>query len=138
MSSLQLSMARKSPISRIAALGIAVAFALIASMLGIPAASASMTVRGQVMCLDQDNVTGVWIAASSGSGWASWSSINGYTVNFSRGGVSGSWTVHVGCGGTPSNWRYSPDGKVTVTSASASWTCYTPDIEAGADFCQHT
>jgi hypothetical protein len=138
MPSLQISMARKPQAARIAALGIAVVFAIIASMISIPAASASITVRGQVMCVDEENVTGVWIAASGGSGWASWSSINGYTVNFSRGGVSGSWTVHVGCGGTPSNWRYSPDGNVKVASASASWTCYTPDVQAGADFCQHT
>lgn len=138
MRSLRIIMARKPRVFRVAALGIAAALATTASLLAVPEANASTTVSGQVICVDEDNVTGVWIAASSGSGYANWSSINGYTVNFSRGGVSGSWTVHVGCGGTPSKWLYSPDGDVTVTSASASWTCYTPDVEAGADFCQHT
>lgn len=138
MPSFRFSTTRKPRVAPTAAIAITTALAAAGVTLAAPAAHASVTVSGQVMCVDELNVTGVWIAASGGSGWANWSSINGYTVNFNRPGVSGSWTVHVGCGGTRSNWLYTPDGNVTVTSSTASWTCYTPDIQAGADFCQHT
>lgn len=102
-------------------------------------AMASMSVSGQVMCVDQSTVEGVWIQASTGSGYASTTNINGYTKRFSRSGISGSWTVHVGCGGSTTTWRYKPNGNVTVTSSYASWTCYTTDIPGiKYNFCQHT
>lgn len=104
------------------------------------AAQASVTVSGQVTCVDELPVEGVWIQASGGSGYASWTPTSGasYNARFSRGGVSGSWTVHVGCGGSPSNWKYSPDGNTTTTQSVASWTCYTPDDGAAVNFCQRT
>ena len=105
-----------------------------------PSAQASITVSGYVMCVDELPVEGVWIQASGGSGWANWTPTSGanYNAHFSRGGVSGSWTVHVGCGGSPSKWKYSPDGNTTTTQSVASWTCYTPDTGRPVDFCQHT
>jgi hypothetical protein len=126
--------------ARAATLGLAAAVATAMSLLAMPAANASTTVNGQVTCVDGLNVEGVWIAASGGSGYASWSPVSGapYAAGFSRAGVTVPWTVHVGCGGSPSSWKWTPDGNTTVTSASASWTCYEPDDGSPAYFCQHT
>lgn len=103
-------------------------------------AQAAMTVSGTVQCLDGLPVEGVWIAASGGSGFASWTPQSGYpsVARFSRAGISGSWTVHVGCGGSPSNWKYSPNGNSTTTSSVAYWSCYTPDMSRQVLFCQRT
>ena len=124
---------------RIAATATALTLVGGAGLFLTPAAQASTTVSGEVTCVDELPVEGVWIQASGGSGWASWTPTSGasYNARFSRGGVSGSWTVHVGCGGSPSHWKYSPDGNTTTTQSVASWTCYTPDDGAAVDFCQH-
>jgi hypothetical protein len=125
---------------RITATAAALALAGGAGLTLTPAVQASTTVSGEVTCVDELPVEGVWIQASGGSGWANWTPTIGASFNarFSRGGVSGSWTVHVGCGGSPSHWKYSPDGNTTTTQSVASWTCYTPDDGAPVDFCQHT
>jgi hypothetical protein len=75
------------------------------------------SVTGTVICESGRPVVGVWIAASSGqrdSGWAHLGA--GYpghsTVTYSyQLGNDGSYSVHVGCGGTTSDWassNYSP------------------------------
>jgi hypothetical protein len=120
---------------------IAAASALVAggSLALAPAAEASITVSGYVTCVDGLNVEGVWIQAGGGSGFANWSASGvGYYAHYSRAGISGSWTVHVGCGGSASNWKYTPDGFQTVTGSSASWTCYTPDDGTSTYGCQLT
>jgi hypothetical protein len=138
-------MGMRSPISttttgRAAAAAAALALVAGAGLVLTPAAQASTTVSGEVTCVDELPVEGVWIQASGGSGWANWTPTSGanYNARFSRGGVSGSWTVHVGCGGSSSRWKYSPDGSTTTTKSVASWTCYTPDDGAAVNFCQHT
>jgi len=104
-----------------------------------PAAEASTTVSGYVTCVDGLNVEGVWIQASGGSGFASWSADGvGYYAHYLRAGISGSWTVHVGCGGSTASWRYHPDGVQNVTGSSASWTCYTPDDGTSTYGCELT
>jgi hypothetical protein len=115
------------------ALSAAAAFAC-ASIAFTQDASAAITVNGYVTCIDQESVVGVWIQADGGSGWASRSG-SGYQQYFSKGGVTGKWTVHVGCGGTSSSWRYSANGNTTVTNSTQSWTCYTADIVT-YPFCQ--
>ena len=127
-------------IGRTAAAAAALALAGGAGLVLTPAAQASTTVSGEVTCVDGLPVEGVWIQASGGSGSANWTPTSGasYNARFSRGGVSGSWTVHVGCGGSRSHWKYSPDGNTRTTQSVASWTCYTPDDGAPVDFCQHT
>ena len=140
MSSFKINIPRKPRVARAASLVLAATVATGASLLTTPTANASTTVSGQVTCVDGLNVEGVWIAASGGSGYASWSPVSGapYAANFSRGGVTVPWTVHVGCGGSTNSWRWHPDGNTTVTSANASWTCYEPDDGSPAYFCQHT
>ncbi len=139
MSSLRI-ISRKPGAARAAALGLAATAVTVASLLAAPAAHAATTVSGQVTCVDGLNVEGVWIAASGGSGYANWTPVSGapYAANFNRGGVTTPWTVHVGCGGSTSSWKWKPDGNTTVTSSTASWTCYEPDDGSPAYFCQHT
>jgi hypothetical protein len=64
---------------------------------------------GVVKCAGQAAVEGVWIDArpASGSGWAHLQPANGSadTVSFSR-KIGGSiYSLHTGCGGTPTEWR---------------------------------
>lgn len=94
-----------------------------------PEAYASSRISGQVQCVDELPVEGVWIQASSGgSGWATTRNINGYTKDFSYSlPHGGAWTVHVGCGGSTSRWKYTPDGNATTKAAYQSWLCITPD-----------
>jgi hypothetical protein len=93
-------------------------------------AYASTEISGQVQCVDELAVEGVWIQASSGSGWATLRDVDdsGYTKEFSYSLPHGeAWTVHVGCGGKTSDWKYKPDGNSTTTAVNQSWLCITPD-----------
>jgi hypothetical protein len=82
-------------------------------------ALAAVTVSGDVVCNQGTGpVVGVWIQAAAGSGWASGTSV------FRKSGVTVPWTVHVGCGGTPSNWRYAVYGVKSIRSTFANWGCY--------------
>jgi hypothetical protein len=93
-----------------------------------PAAAASspqlhpkstVTVSGDVVCNQGTGpVEGVWIQAAGGSGWASGTSV------FHKSGVTVPWTVHVGCGGSPSNWEYAVYGVKSISSTFANWGCY--------------
>jgi hypothetical protein len=96
---------------------------------GASAAHASTGISGQVQCVDELAVEGVWIQASSGgSGFASLQNLNGYTKNFRYSlPHGGAWTVHVGCGGGTSDWLYKPNGNSTTTATYKSWLCITPD-----------
>jgi len=129
-------------VDKIRRTGILIAAGMLALVGGVvlaPSAEASTTVSGYVTCVDELNVEGVWIQASGGSGFASWSASGaGYYAYYSRGGISGAWTVHVGCGGSRSNWEYTPDGFQNVTQSFASWTCYTPDDGTSTYGCQLT
>jgi hypothetical protein len=69
-------------------------------------ALASERISGQVTCLSGAPVVGVWVvAASGGSGWASYSYEGAgwyrYSFTLPRGG---SYSLHVGCGGSTSRW----------------------------------
>lgn len=123
-------------LSRRLRVGSAVAGLAAASVVGVlafgssaSAAYASTGISGQVQCVDEQTVEGVWIQASSGgSGFASLRNVNGYTKNFSYSlPHGGAWTVHVGCGGSTSHWLYTPNGNSTTTATYKSWLCITPD-----------
>jgi hypothetical protein len=88
-------------------------------------AHASTVVSGQVMCVDQRSVVGVWIAAGSGgSGWASTTNINGYTKRYSYAlPYGGSYAVNVGCGGTSQNWATNNKSGY-VSGTYNNFTCY--------------
>jgi hypothetical protein len=117
-------------VPRLAALSsFSLAISVAAISVGTPPADAAVGISGQVQCVDELSVEGVWIQANSGgSGFAALRNVNGYTKNFSFAlPHGGAWTVHVGCGGSPSAWRYTPNGKSTTTATYKSWLCITPD-----------
>jgi len=90
--------------------------------------SVARNVAGRVTCAGGEPVEGVYVVdPDGGSGFANVSGA-GSTVLFRRHMPNfGGWTVHVGCGGTPGRWLYSPDGHITTAAASQSWTCEVPD-----------
>jgi hypothetical protein len=104
-------------------------------------AAAATTVKGQVTCVGNDNVVGVWIKAENGgSGWASWSAplvswVANYSYSLPNGGR---YQVHVGCGGTPQNWATNNKSGY-VSGTNNSFTCY-PVLNAGPMYlkCQLT
>jgi hypothetical protein len=118
----------------VATVAVGAAFALAA---GSAAASgpqlhplSTVTVSGDVVCNDPSlPVEGVWIQAAGGSGWASGTSV------FSKSGVTVPWTVHVGCGGSPSNWEYAVYGVKSISSTFANWGCYPSGPPFGAPGC---
>lgn len=101
--------------------------ALVLTMTGLLPASAqaATTVSGNVTCVDGRSVVGVWVDASSGgSGWATRTNINGSTQRYSYALPNGgSYSVRVGCGGTPANWATS-NASGSVSGSSNSFTCY--------------
>ncbi len=73
------------------------------------ASSGSKVAVGEVMCADNKSVEGVWLSAGPSSGWANViqgpsSSIEIFSRALHR---VGSYTVHVGCGGSPKHWSLS-------------------------------
>jgi surface antigen len=76
-----------------------------------PAAAATGTISGTVVCNSGQPVVGVYVNSSKGgSGWASWQAQPGRSnvAKFSRGVTTTGGTsirLDVGCGGTPSKWR---------------------------------
>jgi hypothetical protein len=114
----------------------ATAALLLASGLAALPANASTGISGSVYCDDGDAVTGVWIQASSGgSGFASFThGVADATFHYTLPN-GGAWTVHVGCGGTTSSWRWTPDGNATTRATIQNWYCKTPDGYGGGDYC---
>lgn len=89
--------------------------------LGI-AAPANASIGGTVTCDAYSTsypVVGVWIDSSNNAhdGWASWTAVPGqpWTASYSKGDVSESYKVHVGCGGTPSSWNQTAYSQTWLT-----------------------
>ena len=99
-------------------------------------AGASTPIYGTVYCADGLNVVGVWIqAASGGSGFATYqagTAMSAYHYTLPYGGW---WTVHVGCGGSTSSWKYTPNGNSSTTRQAVNWYCRTPDSYGGGNYC---
>lgn len=98
--------------SKASAVALAVALATTNSLFF--AAPAHAAVSGTVLCntyTSQYSVVGVWINSSNDThdGWASWSRVPGqpWKATYSKSNVASgeSYKVHVGCGGTTSNWN---------------------------------
>ncbi len=88
-------------------------------------------------CEDGAPVEGVWIDATTGrSDFAkTYGAGNSKRFGYSLSTAS-SWTVHVGCGGTPAHWAHRPEGIVTTTAAQANWDCVTFDLGQGQEHCR--
>src|SRR5690606_20258506 len=92
------------------------------------ASAASGTISGTVTCFWDNNAeVGVWVNATYGTdGWASWSPNGNGGINYSYNlSQASSYTLTIGCGGTPSAWnkpfRTYPD--TTVNGQYYDWVC---------------
>ncbi len=113
-----------------------------------PARAGTVSVRGEVMCVSQNSVVGVWIESTKGgSKWASWKAVSGapYEANYSASiSYSGDLTqvrLHVGCGGSPQKWGSTNRSKYYYASGGIllNVTCY--DVWSAyyaKNFCQRT
>jgi hypothetical protein len=85
-------------------------------------------VSGEVNCSSGAAAVGVWVQATSGSGWASLTDAGAYDFTLPE---SESYSLHVGCGGTSASWKiavYSP----YVSGTANSFDCH--DVPGGADY----
>jgi hypothetical protein len=72
-----------------------------------PAQFAHAANSGQVMCMNREEVVGVWVEVQGGkSGWASRTG-QGYAQNWHYDTQGKPYELHVGCGGSPASWRTS-------------------------------
>jgi hypothetical protein len=101
-------------LQRLVLLAAGTAFAAGVTAATLPAASASASIfgfqaSGLVSCANGWQVVGVWVNAGGSSGWASLSAVNRYGQrSYSRGiDAHPTYTLNVGCGGTPQNWATS-------------------------------
>jgi hypothetical protein len=78
-----------------------------AGLMTAGAGAANAANSGYATCMNQANVVGVWVNVSGGrSGWASRSGY-GYQQRWSYDTQGRSYSLTVGCGGSPSNWAAS-------------------------------
>jgi hypothetical protein len=99
--------------------------------------TAASMLTGSVVCVSGRPLVGVWIAASSGqddSGFAHLGPANASGISYPAGSIAtysyrlshaGTYSVHVGCGGTASVWdssNYSP----LLSGATADLRCNDP------------
>jgi hypothetical protein len=96
----------RAEVRRRLASAVAVAVAT-AGLVATGAGAANAANSGYAMCMNQANVVGVWVNVSGGrSGWASRSGY-GYQQRWSYDTQGRSYSLTVGCGGSPSNWAAS-------------------------------
>ena len=102
------------------------AMLLVGTVVGAGQARAASSISGHVYCTDGQAVEGVWVAANSGgSGWASWGVAGStdyawFSYTLPNGG---SYSVHVGCGGSPSRWN-TANYSVTVSASGYEFWCW--------------
>ena len=95
--------------------------------------SPPVEVTGQLSCLSGKSVTGVWVQAATGSGFASWKGIaagqnSDYWYELP---TSESYSLHVGCGGTTTTWAVSA---TTPTVSGAQNSFYCDDIASDSQY----
>lgn len=86
--------------------------------------STPLKISGSVSCISGNAVVGVYVAASKGSGFSPWQGQgNGATATFHYTlPLKESYSLHVGCGGSPSKWQVADYG-VTVSTAVNNFEC---------------
>jgi hypothetical protein len=94
---------------------------------GAGSAHASAAISGHVTCMTETQaVEGIWVAANSGgSGWANWTPVgaNWYaSFNYTLPN-GGSYSLHVGCGGSPQHWNMALYSS-TVSGSGYQFYCW--------------
>lgn len=92
-----------------------------------PEAMASTGVGGSVSCVTGRAVEGIWVVANSGgSNWARMNVAGGTSSAVSWSYTlpnGGSYSLHVGCGGSPSSWA-STSTSGNYSGGSGGMLCY--------------
>ena len=97
-----MNLPKKALMTGLATLALVVGVAAVAA----PAQAATMPYHGTVDCAGY-NVVGIWVEQTGNSGWAQYeqTGIAGWkNVSWHYNLGSGSYRLHVGCGGSQSNW----------------------------------
>ena len=94
-------------------------------------------ISGAVTCTSGHAVVGVWVAAAQGAGYSPWRGQgNGETATYWYTlPKKESWSLHVGCGGSPSSWGVATYS-VTVSSANVNFACDDVQGQAGYGTCR--
>jgi hypothetical protein len=94
-------------------------------------------ISGHVQCTTMP-MEGVWIVAKNGgSGWAKWTGITATTARYNYTlPKGGKYAVHVGCGGSLSEWLTKPDSKM-VPGTVNNFLCHDVAGQPDFDFCKH-
>ncbi|HJQ07206.1 MAG TPA: hypothetical protein VJ872_17280 [Nocardioides sp.] len=104
-------------------LAVVATLALLAGGFTFGAGTASAATSGYAMCANQANVVGVWVNVSGGvSGWATRTG-SGYSQRWAYNTQGRSYSLTVGCGGTPQSWAASTSTPYYSTSWS-NVTCF--------------
>lgn len=107
-------------LSTLVGAGAAVAVAVMAS--GSP--DGTYTVRGTLTCSSGNRVVGAWLQGSPAKGWAHLDVTGNGTAEYSYELPRGeTYSLHVGCGGTPKNWAVDPHTS-EVSGTRNSFDCY--------------
>jgi serine/threonine protein kinase len=95
--------------------------------------STPMKISGSVSCISGNAVVGVYVDASKGSGFSPWQGQgSGATATFQYTlPLKESYSLHVGCGGSPSKWEVA-DYSVTVSTAVNNFSC--DDVPGQSDY----
>lgn len=91
----------------------------------------SLLAVGDVKCADGQAVEGVWVEAGASSGWANFypevSAVNAKPLSvvydFFRGISQSTYTVHVGCGGSPEKWTSADYSSPAPANLSVGFVC---------------
>ena len=104
-----------------------------------PPPSGPFKISGSVSCISGNGVEGVWVAAGSGAGWSPWQGQgNGATATFWYTlPKKESYSLHVGCGGSPSSWKVATYS-VTVSTAVNNFACDDVPGQANYGTCRTT
>ena len=96
-------------------------------------APAPYQISGTISCLSGQSVEGVWVQAAQGSGYSPWQGTgDGSTARYWYTLPSEtSFSLHVGCGGTPDTWGISVSTPL-VPGPVADFMCH--DVAGQADY----
>ncbi len=93
--------------------------------------SGPFSISGEVACLSGHAVVGVYVAAAKGHGFASWQGSTSTASFWYTLPERESYSLHVGCGGSPSSWQVATYS-ATVSTADNNFLCY--DVPGQADY----
>jgi serine/threonine protein kinase len=95
--------------------------------------SGPFAISGYVSCISGNAVEGVYVAAGKGSGFSPWTGQgDGATATFTYTlPTQESYSLHVGCGGSPSSWQVATYS-VTVSTAVNNFAC--DDVPGQSDY----